>query len=156
MKILSINGSPNGKNSNTDIILEPFLAGAIDAGADTETIYLKDHNIKHCLGCFNCWGKTPGSCVQDDDMTALLEKFRLAQVIIYATPLYVCTVSGLMKDFMDRALPLLEPQVVKVGEDYFHPMRYPNEWPKKAVIISIVDFLDASSFHLLLRHAKLP
>ena len=41
MKILAINGSPRGKKSNTDRILQPFLEGAREAGADTETIYLK-------------------------------------------------------------------------------------------------------------------
>ena len=85
MKILSVNGSPKGPSSNTDLILKSFLEGAAQAGAATETIYLKDHIIQHCLGCFNCWGKTAGSCVQDDDMAILLKKFRLADVIVYAT-----------------------------------------------------------------------
>ena len=42
MKILAINGSPRGKKSNTDHILQPFLEGTCEAGAETETVYLKN------------------------------------------------------------------------------------------------------------------
>ena len=36
MKILAFNGSPRMKRSNTDQILQPFLEGARQAGAETE------------------------------------------------------------------------------------------------------------------------
>ena len=94
MKVLAFNGSPRGKRSNTDRILQPFLEGTKDAEVETETIYLKNLEIKPCLGCFACCTKTPGVCVQKDDMASLLEKIRHADVIVYATPLYVFTVSG--------------------------------------------------------------
>jgi multimeric flavodoxin WrbA len=118
MKILAINGSPRGRRSNTDRILQPFLEGAREAGAETETVYLKDLKINHCLGCFTCWTKTPGVCVHKDDMAALFPKVRQADVVVYATPLYVFTVSGLMKDFMDRLLPLADPHIVQRGAHY--------------------------------------
>ena len=102
MKILAINGSPRGKKSNTDRILQPFLAGAREAGAETETVYLKEHKINYCLGCFNCWTVTPGVCVQKDDMAALLEKIRGVDMLIYASPLYIFNVTAQMKTFLDR------------------------------------------------------
>jgi multimeric flavodoxin WrbA len=52
MNILAINGSPKGKYGNTDRILQPFLQGAAAAGADCETIYAKDLDVKECTGCF--------------------------------------------------------------------------------------------------------
>ncbi len=146
MRILAVNGSPRGERGNTDRILQPFLAGAREAGADTETIYLKDKKINHCTGCFTCWTKTPGVCVHKDDMPELLEKFQQADVIVYATPLYVFTVSGLMKDFMDRFIPLLKPYIIKRGDQYSHPRQNEGIWPKRVVLISNCGFPERHHF----------
>ncbi|MBU1193562.1 MAG: NAD(P)H-dependent oxidoreductase [Proteobacteria bacterium] len=43
--ILAFQGSPRGKNGNTDAMLQQFLESAESAGAQTQTIYLKDYNI---------------------------------------------------------------------------------------------------------------
>lgn len=112
MRILAISGSPRGKNGNTERILRPFLEGARKAGAVTDTVYLKEKNINHCTGCYSCWTKTPGVCIHNDDMPGLLEKVCHADILVFVTPLYVYTVSGLMKDFMDRMLPLVKPFLV--------------------------------------------
>jgi putative sterol carrier protein/putative NADPH-quinone reductase len=146
MKILAVNGSPRGEHGNTDRILQPFLAGARETGADTETIYLKDKKINHCTGCFACWTKTPGVCVHKDDMPELLAKVQEADVMVYATPLYVFTVSGLMKDFMDRFIPLLKPYIVKRGDQYIHPKRNEGVWPKRVVLISNCGFPERHHF----------
>lgn len=146
MYILAVNGSPRGVGSNTDRILQPFLEGARDNGARTETVYLKDKKIHHCTGCFTCWTKTPGVCVHKDDMPELLEKIRRADVLVYATPLYVFSTSGLMKDFMDRFIPILHPQIIKRGEHYLHPARFENEWPKRVVLISNCGFPEPHHF----------
>ena len=89
MKIIALNGSPRGHKGNTEVILKQFLKGCESAGAKTETIYLKDKNIKHCCGCFTCWEKTPGKCIYKDDMEDLLVKVSKADIIVYATPLYL-------------------------------------------------------------------
>ncbi len=107
MRVVAINGSPRGRDGNTERILEPFLEGTRDAGAEVETIYLKDKKINHCLGCFSCWVKTPGVCVHHDDMPEILEKVIAADMLVYATPLYCYSVTGMMKDFLDRNIPLL-------------------------------------------------
>jgi len=146
LKVLAVNSSPRGKNSNTDRILQPFLEGAREAGAGTETIYLENKKINHCTACFTCWAKTPGVCIQKDDMSELLEKVIQAEVIVYATPVYAFTVSGLMKDFMDRLIPLLNPQVIKRHGHYTHPMRHEGAWPKKAVLISNCGFPERHNF----------
>lgn len=140
MKILALNGSPKGKNGNTEVILQPFLKGCKKAGADVETVYLKDKNIKHCMGCFTCWTKTPGKCIHKDDMEELLDKISEANIIVYATPLYYYTVTGIMKDFMDRMLPLNNREIIKVGENYSHPKRLKRETSVKTVLISNCGF----------------
>lgn len=136
MKILAINGSPRGEKGNTEVVLKPFLKGCEEAGADVETIYLKDKDIKHCSGCFTCWTKTPGKCIHKDDMEELLNKIVQADVMVYATPLYYATVTGFMKDFMDRTLPLNSREIVETDGRAGHPRRFKRETPVKTVLIS--------------------
>jgi putative sterol carrier protein/putative NADPH-quinone reductase len=149
MKIVAINGSPRGADGNTEQILQPFLAGAREAGAQTEVVYLKEKRIEHCMGCFTCWTSTPGVCIHEDDMAALLEKIRDVDVLVFATPLYVFTVSGLMKDFMDRMLPLAQPFILKRGQHFVHPTRYPRDKPTKYVVISNAGFPERHHFSAL-------
>lgn len=154
MNVLAINGSPRGKNGNTEVILKPFLKGCQEAGADIETIYLTEKNIKHCSGCFSCWNKTPGTCVQQDDMEDLLVKVSDADIMVYATPLYYFTVTGMMKDFMDRMLPLNNKEIIKVGEKYGHPRRIKRETTVKSVLISNCGFPGDYNFSGLLETFK--
>lgn len=109
MKILAINGSPKGKQSCTHRMLDPFLAGMRDVGAETEIVNLSEFKIHHCTGCYACWYKTPGKCIIKDDMAEILEKLIKADIIVYGTPLYVYSMTGLMKNFLDRCLPLALP-----------------------------------------------
>lgn len=107
--VLAFNSSPRKEKGFTDIVLQRFLAGAAAAGAETETVYLAEKKIADCLGCTRCWFKTPGVCRHHDDVPALHDKMRRADVLVYATPLYVCSMNGIMKRFLDRIMPLAEP-----------------------------------------------
>lgn len=153
MKILAINGSPRGEKGNTEVILKPFLKGCEEAGAETEIVYLKDKNIKHCSGCFTCWTKIPGKCIHKDDMEELLQKILESDIIVYATPLYYFTVTGIMKDFMDRMLPLNNREIVKKGENYTHPKRF-GKASAKSVLISNCGFPGQYNFSGLVETFK--
>ncbi|UCF43905.1 MAG: flavodoxin family protein [Planctomycetota bacterium] len=134
MKITAFNGSPWGPTSNTQIIVDEFLAGATDAGAKTETILLQQRDIRPCKGCFDCLVNTPGKCSVKDEMPKLLKKFMASDIVVFATPLYIDNVSGPMKIFMDRLIQLVEPHFEKAPDGrYRHRKRFP-EYPKFAVI----------------------
>jgi len=102
VKIVAINGSPRGKNSNTNVMVSAFLKGAKEAGAETINIFLAEKDIKYCRGCYCCWIKTPGKCAIDDDMLGVLSMLAGANVIVLATPVYFNNISGTLKVFMDR------------------------------------------------------
>jgi multimeric flavodoxin WrbA len=91
---------------NTAIILNPFLVGMREAGANVDLFYTRKLNIGPCNGDMSCWFKNPGECGQKDDMQILYPKFRDADVIVYATPVYYAGVTGPLKNLMDRQLPL--------------------------------------------------
>ena len=121
MKILVINGSPRGKNSNTMNLTRAFLEGA--GWTDAEIIDISKSEIKGCRGCFSYWKKTPGKCVINDDMAKYLPKIIEANVVIWSFPLYSCFFPGDMKNFMDRQLPLALPYMDKNSESGGHPLR---------------------------------
>lgn len=144
MKILAVQGSPRPKASNTEILLQEFLKGARSQGAETETIYLKEKEFHCCVGCYTCWTKTPGVCVFKDDMPELLEKVKVCNILVYATPLYNYNMTSLLKAFQERLLPLLDPHLIKMNEAYRHPPRY--DVRRKIVLISNCGFPEVSHF----------
>ena len=152
MKVMAINSSPRGeKTSRTFLMLDSLIKGMQEAGAEVKMVHLRDKQIRHCIGCFTCWTKTPGTCVHKDDMTnELLPEWLASDLCVYATPLYHFTVNADMKNFIERTLPILEPFFVKRGGKTTHPMR---QIPPGAVMLSVAGFPEPSVFSQLSSYA---
>lgn len=107
MKIVAICGSP--RKGNTEWMLSKVLESARAEGAETELLLLKDRDIRTCRGCLTCEvgdDRQPGVCVIKDDMEGLLPKMLAADAIVFGTPVYFYMLSGLLKNFMDRTIPI--------------------------------------------------
>lgn len=105
MKILAINGSHSGKRGYTHFLIEKLFEGAKNASAICEEVILADLNISMCKACGVCnTEKHLLKCIYDgkDDVAMIFDKMREADLIVYATPIYVFNMSGLMKVFLDR------------------------------------------------------
>ena len=50
MKVVAINSSPNMDKGNTALILDPFLEGMREVGADVELFYTRKMKINPCQG----------------------------------------------------------------------------------------------------------
>jgi multimeric flavodoxin WrbA len=153
MKIFAVNGSPNMKKGMTHVLMETFLDGAREAGAEVETIFLQKKKIRYCLGCFDCWVKTPGVCVQKDDMPELLEKVLEADWFVIGTPLYVDGMTAQTKTFLDRMIPLADPHFELVDGHYRHPQRYGKNCPG-VVLVSVCGFYERDNFDGLIDHME--
>jgi len=152
-KYLIVNGSPRGDGSMTMKLVREFLAGAAQIQeADVKVLELRKLKIGGCLGCYACWRKTPGVCVQRDDMTAALEAYSDADVVIWATPVYHYGMTSLMKKFLERTLPLLYPYQVKVNGLYTHPRRRPVPEGRKNLVFATCGFPDQDNFRVLQQH----
>ena len=131
MKTLVLKASPR-KQGFTEKLGTLFLQGAAAAGADMDVADLSEERIRPCLGCFHCWVKSPGQCVQADAAAGLLERFLEADALFAISPLYVFTVSSALKVFMERTLPLLKPGIdTSVPGPDQNCLRYPFRGPRK-------------------------
>jgi multimeric flavodoxin WrbA len=134
MKISVFSGSHKGRDGNTLIMVEEFLKGAEEAGAETENIILAEKDIRYCKGKFKCWLATPGKCSIHDDMDNLLPKFMNSDIAVFACPVYFDNVPALMKNFIDRLAPVLLPHFEEDSKgEYRHAKRY-GKYPKIVVI----------------------
>ena len=110
MKILLINGSPKGNRSNSLRLAHSFIEGIRENGeVFIDELNISKMNIESCRGCFSCWKATPGECIIKDDMTMVIEKEVEADIIIWSFPLYYFSVPGILKDLIDRQLPMYLP-----------------------------------------------
>jgi multimeric flavodoxin WrbA len=148
MKITVFNGSPHCESGNTHIIVSAFLKGAVKAGAETENIFLAKYDIQPCRGDLGCWLKTPGKCIIKDDMAELLPKMRGNDVIVFATPLYVDNVTGIMKNFMDRCIVGGDPHFEKDENGECRHVSTEKNVPK-FVVISNCGYPEQSHFQVL-------
>ena len=99
MKIMAIIGS-GVKGGTIDKMCRSILNGAEKAGHQTDIIYLSDHKISPCMGCFQCLGDS--NCTMEDDFNGVYQKCVESEVLILGTPIYMGNISGLMKNFFDR------------------------------------------------------
>jgi multimeric flavodoxin WrbA len=153
MKVLAFNCSPRMGKGNTALILTPFLEGMTEVGAEVELFYTKKLNINPCQGCFNCWLKTPGVCLQKDDMQMLHPKLREADIWVFATPVYVDGMTGPMKNLLDRFIPLVQPFVELRDGHCRHPLREGHK-PGKVVLVSNSGFWEMDNFDPLLVYVR--
>jgi hypothetical protein len=138
MKVLVFNSSPRKEKSISDIVMNLFLEGAEEAGAETEKHYVTDLDIKGCLGCFTCWTETPGRCVHRDDMDWIIPRWREADVIYLVHYLQRMT---------ERMLPTALPYMEEREGSTRHPERHERK-PQKMVLAAVAGFPDLENFEV--------
>lgn len=97
-KVVGIVGSPR-RGGNTEVLVDEVLAGAQEAGAVTEKVILNELDISPCQACNGC---KSGECVQQDDMSTVLEQMEKSQVWVLGTPVYWWGPTAQFKAFLDR------------------------------------------------------
>ena len=99
MKVLLLNGSPH-KNGNTALALEEMEKVFKAEGIETETIQVGSAEIRGCIGCGSC--KKNGKCVFDDLVNETAAKFKDADGVVAASPMYYASANGTITAFLDR------------------------------------------------------
>ncbi|MBU2552524.1 MAG: flavodoxin family protein [Proteobacteria bacterium] len=102
-RVLGIYMSPRAEG-NSDLLLDAFLAGAREAGAVVETIYIRDHDIQACAECAGC--DETGECVLTDDMDDLYPLMMRADRVVVAAPIFFYGLPSGGKALVDRCQAL--------------------------------------------------
>jgi multimeric flavodoxin WrbA len=122
MECLIMNGNP--EPSGFDDYLSGFAREMERKGHAAKRVDLRDIDIKYCSGCWACWWKTPGRCAFHDGMAGLYPEIVKADLIVWASPLVLGTMSALMKKAQDRFIPLIHPYIVLSKGEMHHRRRY--------------------------------
>ena len=83
-----------------------------------------EQSILSCIGCWNCWLKTPGTCVMKDPMAESYFDYVNSDTVI----LLMSTAQGFVhhkaKAFLDRTIPHYHPYIELVEGECHHIARY--------------------------------
>lgn len=109
-KAICIIGSPRSRGS-TACLVDRVIDGMKATGIEVDRLPLGAMTIGPCRGCRAC--EDTGRCVQRDDMDRLIGGILESDVVVLASPSYWGDVTGQMKVFIDRSLPLCN---AKTGE----------------------------------------
>ncbi len=99
MKVLLLNGSPR-KNGNTAAALNEMVKVFEANGVETEIMMIGDKAVRGCIGCMSC--RKTGKCVFDDVVNEASAKFKEADGLVIASPVYYASANGTMISFLDR------------------------------------------------------
>ena len=98
-KVIGLLGSPLPEG-NTAILLGRALQGAADAGCTVETIPVNNLDFQACMEMMFC--REHETCIIDDDMQPMYQKFREMDGLVIATPVMTMGIPGKLKSFIDR------------------------------------------------------
>ena len=99
MKVLIINGSPR-VGGNTSLAVNEMVKVFEKEGVETETVQIGNKNIRGCVSCGSC-GKT-GKCAFDDGVNEIADKFKEADGLVLASPVYYASANGTLIAALDR------------------------------------------------------
>ena len=99
MRVLMINGSPHA-NGNTAIALEEMKKIFASEGIEIDYVHVGNKNVRGCIACGNC--RKNGKCVFDDIVNETAEKFKNADGVVVASPVYYASANATLIAFLDR------------------------------------------------------
>lgn len=99
MKVLLINGSPR-LNGNTSIASNELAKTLNEEGIETETIQIGTKDIRGCIACGTCYKNH--KCIFNDIVNEVAPKFKEADGLVIASPVYYASANGTLISFLDR------------------------------------------------------
>ena len=99
MNVLLINGSPHEKGCTYTALAE--IAAELEKnGVEAEILHVGKGPVGGCVACGGC--KKLGKCVFDDAVNEIAEKFRDADGLVAASPVYYASANSTLTAALDR------------------------------------------------------
>lgn len=154
-KVVAVCGSSRAgvpeEKSLTQRMLENFLEGLAPQHCTVFYPHLMD--IAYCRGCYSCWFKTPGVCATEDDMTKIRAEIDEADLIIWASPVYVDGFSAQLKVVLDRIISILDP-LISLDEEGHCRHSLLKSRRQTSILISCCGFSEVDNFDQIRSHFK--
>lgn len=99
MKVLILNGSPR-LGGNTSIAIDEMCKVFTDEGIETEIVLIGAMDVRGCIACNRC--SDLGKCVFDDIVNVVAEKFKEADGLIVASPVYYAAANPTLTALLNR------------------------------------------------------
>lgn len=99
MRVLMVNGSPHAKG-NTAIALEEMKKIFASEGIEIDYVHVGNKDIRGCIACGSCFKN--GKCAFDDIVNETAEKFKEADGVVVASPVYYASANATLIAFLDR------------------------------------------------------
>ena len=90
----------------SNVKAQKAISDLSDTLAISEIIHAEDMNIHGCIGCNDCWLKTPGICSIKDDYEQIFIKLLQSDRVLFIAEIKLGFVSYKMKNLLDRILPI--------------------------------------------------
>ena len=113
MKIAILNGIP--RKENTYAMCEAFAEGAKEAGHEVEILNVGKMKIAGCLGCEYCHTKGEGACIQKDDMDQVIEAYKTADMVVFASSIYYFSMTAQLSAAIQRMYCIGKPAATKAA-----------------------------------------
>lgn len=110
-----------------DLKNEQFQALFPNLNKDTHIIF-DNGKIKHCVGCFGCWIKTPGTCVIKDGYEHTGAILSQADKVIIISQCVYGGYSPFIKNIIDRSISYVLPFFNTINGETHHQPRYQNKY----------------------------
>jgi hypothetical protein len=149
MEVVMLNGSPRGTKSVTGKFLDALALGLEDGGAVVTQFKVASMNIGPCNACLSCMHRTPGECVQKDDMAQIYPRLKTADLLVMGTPVYTDNMTSQLKTVIDRTIACLQPFLTRNASS---KIVHPHWWsmPGKYFLVSTCGFPEMSNFDPLI------
>lgn len=108
------------------LVLSDIDGGMLHINGAHEVVE-NNSKICHCIGCFNCWIKTPGKCAISDSYQEMGKKFSQCDELVIVSECVYGSTSPFIKNVMDRAISYIHPNFCIRNGEMHHKRRYDNK-----------------------------
>lgn len=99
MRVLILNGSPRS-NGNTSIAIREMVKIFEAENIEIEVVQVGTEAVRGCIACGKC--KEAGKCVFDDVVNEIAPKFKKADGLVVASPVYYASANATLIAVLDR------------------------------------------------------